>query len=248
MTLGTDDGKTSRLLDFGRKLDVGTTTGHVGGYGDGAFLTGLCHDFGLSLVQLGIEHIVGDAAQCEHSREQLRYFDRGCTHEHRAALLDEVDDLIDYGGILFLLGLVDAVVHVNTCHRLVGGYCHDIELVYVPELACFGFGRTGHTCKLVIHTEVVLEGDCGECLCRSLDFHALLGLDGLMESVGVAAAFHDTACLLVDNLDFVVVDYVFHILFKEGVGLEQLGHGVYALGFHRVVLHQLVLALLAFGC
>ena len=62
-----------------------------------------------------------------------------------------------------------------------------------------------------------------------------------MQTVAVAAALHDAACLLVYNLDLVLVDYVFYILLKEGVSLEELGDGVHALGLDGVVGKQGVL-------
>ena len=123
MTLSTDDGQTACCLHFGRQLDVGTTTRHVGGDGHrtqqpllladgngggilfllapGIFLVddflvfhgrslvaegpsvacrphpahgalaGFCHDVGLLLVQLGVEHIMRNAAQVEHTAEQF---------------------------------------------------------------------------------------------------------------------------------------------------------------------------------
>ncbi len=68
-----------------------------------------------------------------------------------------------------------------------------------------------------------------------------------MESVGVAAALHDTAGLLVDDFDFVFVNHILHILLKECVGFEKLYHGVHSFGFHCIVLHKLILAQIAFG-
>ena len=54
VAFGTDDGQTSRRFHFGRQLDVGTTTGHVGGDGHRTKavyrLSGLCHDVGFLLV------------------------------------------------------------------------------------------------------------------------------------------------------------------------------------------------------
>ena len=120
MALSTDDGQSACCLHLGRELDIGTTTCHVGGNGDGTqlallladfidvdvgiFLVALCqflivterrglvaigcsigrypyiahgrlsgksHDVGLSLVQLGIQHLVGNVAQFQHTAEQL---------------------------------------------------------------------------------------------------------------------------------------------------------------------------------
>ena len=66
MTLGTDDGQTTSLLHFGAQLDIGTTTGHVGGNGHGTALTSLSHDVGLLLVQFGIQHLVRNLIDGQH--------------------------------------------------------------------------------------------------------------------------------------------------------------------------------------
>ena len=83
MAFGTDDGQTAGIAHFFAELDVRTTSGHVGRYGHGAeqalffvlcavsvfdddfpegALSGLCHDVGFLLVELGVEHIVRDVA------------------------------------------------------------------------------------------------------------------------------------------------------------------------------------------
>ena len=98
----------------------------------------------------------------------------------------------------------------------------------------------------MVHAEIVLKGDGGECLGGSLYLHSLFGLDGLMQSVGIAAAFHDTACLFVNDLDLVIVDHIFHILLEKRICLEQLGDGVYAFRFDGIVLHQFVFLLATF--
>ena len=65
-----------------------------------------------------------------------------------------------------------------------------------------------------------------------------------METIGITAAFHDTACLLVDNLDLIVVDHIFYILIKQRIRLEKLINGMNALSLHSIVLKQLIFLLL----
>ena len=73
------------------------------------------------------------------------------------------------------------------------------------ELLLLGLGGAGHAGELFIHAEVVLEGDGGQRLALALHLHALLGLDGLMQAVGVAAADHQTAGELVHDDDLAVL-------------------------------------------
>ena len=49
----------------------------------------------------------------------------------------------------------------------------------------------------------------------------LLRLDGLMETVGVTAARHDTSCELIDDQDLIILDHIVLIAEHEVVGTER---------------------------
>ncbi len=66
----------------------------------------------------------------------------------------------------------------------------DVELVDLEEFFRFGFRRSRHARQLLVHAEVVLEGDRGERLVLLLDPQSFLGFDGLMESIAPAASGH----------------------------------------------------------
>ena len=117
-------------------------------------------------------------------------------------------------------GAVDDVGVFDAEHLAVGGDDDDFELVDLVELGGFGFGGTGHSAEFFVHAEVVLEGDGGEGLVFFADGDAFLGFDGLMESVGPAAAGHEAAGELVDDDDFAVFDDVLDVALVEGVGLD----------------------------
>ncbi|MND01468.1 hypothetical protein D3C83_204730 [compost metagenome] len=72
------------------------------------------------------------------------------------------------------------VVHVLAGDGLVRRDYDDVKLVDVPEFARFGFGGTGHACQLVVHPEVVLEGDGRVGLRSVLNLHVLLRFDSLV--------------------------------------------------------------------
>ena len=61
-----------------------------------------------------------------------------------------------------------------------------------------------------------------ERLVLLLDLHALLRLDRLMEALAPAAAFHDPAGELVDDLHLAVLDHVVDVDVVERLGLERL--------------------------
>ena len=241
-----DDGKTAGLLHLRRELDIGTTACHVGGDGHVAGETGVGNDFGLAGVLLGVEDIGLDASHTHHAGKEFGGFDVGGTYQHRPSCVGEFHNLVDDGVELRLLGLVDDVVLVVPDYWPVGGNHHHIQLVDAPEFACFRLCGTGHTGKLVIHTEVVLESNGCEGLGCSLNLHVFLSLNGLVQTVRPSAAFHDTAGGLVHNLHLVVHDDVVDILGEHCVCLEQLDYGVDALALEGEFLHEFVLLLCLF--
>ena len=59
-----------------------------------------------------------------------------------------------------------------------------------------------------------------------------------MESVRVAAALENTACLLVNYLYLVVHHHILHVALKHGVGLKQLGDGMHSLRLQGIIRKQ----------
>ena len=89
--------------------------------------------------------------------------------------------------------------------------------------------------QLVVHPEVVLDGDGGERLRLALHLHPLLRLDRLVQPVGPAAARQDAAGELVHDEDLPVLHDVLHVLLVQGVGPQQLVDDVQLLALGRVV-------------
>ena len=203
-------------------------------------LTGESHDVGLFLVQLRVEHLVRNLAHRQHFRQHFRNFDRGRTDQTRSSGIAHLFDFVDDGTIFFAIGLIDAVFLVVADDGLVRRNLDNIEFVNIPEFACLGDGRTRHTSQFVVHTEVVLQRNRGECLRGCLHLHVFLRLDGLMQSVAPTATLHNTACLLIDNLHFAVDDDIFVVLVEHTISLEQLANRVDALRLHGIVVQQIV--------
>ncbi|MNF33723.1 hypothetical protein D3C84_145450 [compost metagenome] len=199
---------------------VGTTTGHVGGYGDGAGLTGLGDDFRFHGVELGVQHLVRDVLLGQDAGQQFGVLDGDGTDQHRLTTLDATTDVFDDGGVFFLGGQVDQIAHVLAHHRLVGRDDHGIQAIDLLEFKGFGIRSPGHPRQLVIQTEVVLEGDGGQGLVLVLDLDPFLRLDRLVQAVGPATTRHGTAGVLVDDDDLVLLDYVVDVAFKQGMGTQ----------------------------
>ena len=71
--------------------------------------------------------------------------------------------------------------------------------------------------------------------CSSWIAHALLRLDRLVQALRPAAAFHDPARELVDDLHLAVLDDVVDVALVERLGLQRLGQVVDELHVARVV-------------
>ena len=105
--------------------------------------------------------------------------------------------------------------------RLVG-ISDDVEAVDVAELLGLGRGRAGHAGELLVHAEIVLEGDRGQRLVLRLDRHVLLGFQRLVQAFGKAAARHHAAGELVDDDDLAVADDVVLVPLEQAVRLERV--------------------------
>ena len=92
----------------------------------------------------------------------------------------------------------------------------------------------------MVHAEVILQGDGGKSLRGCFNLHTLLGFDGLVQAVGVAAAFHDASRLFVYNLHLSVYDDIFIVFLEHGVSLQQLVDGMYSFRFDGVVSQQCI--------
>ena len=98
----------------------------------------------------------------------------------------------------------------------------DVEPVDLAEFLGFGFRRSGHARQLLVHAEVVLEGDRGERLVLLLDLQPFLGFDGLMESVAPPASGHQASGEFVDDDDFAVLDDIFTVALVQRVRAQAL--------------------------
>ena len=137
----------------------------------------------------------------------------------RVQLLDLGQDRLE----LLPLRPVDHVGVLDPDQGPVRGDRQDLELVDLVELGRLGLGGAGHARELLVHPEVVLEGDGREGLVLPLDLDLLLGLHGLVEAVGPAPSRHQASRELVDDHDLAVVHHVVHVALEEGVGAQSPG-------------------------
>ena len=67
-----------------------------------------------------------------------------------------------------------------------------------------------------------MQGDGGQGLSLFSDLDPLLGFDRLMQPVGIAPTFHQTAGEFVDDQDFTVADDIVDVSFHQPAGSDGL--------------------------
>src|SRR5919198_814258 len=212
------------VLRVAAELDVDAAAGHVRRDRDRAGLAGLRDDLGLTrgVLGLGVQDGVRHALALETLGQQLGDLYRDRAHEDRLTRAVALDALLRDRRPLALLGLVDLIVAVVADHGAVRRDLHDAELVDLHELGRLGEGGARHPGELVVHPEVVLEGDGRQRLTLLLDTHPLLGLDRLVQALRPAPALEDAAGELVDDPDLAVDDGVVDVALVERLRLQRL--------------------------
>ncbi len=229
------------------ELDVGTAAGHVGRDRDRAGHAGFGNDVGFLLMETRVQHgeqfrrlararrrvelfqslRVGKIDQLvavllEKFSEQLGFLDRGRADQHRLQPLVGALDLGKDRGIFLLRGPVDLIVFIKARNCHVGRDLADLELVDVEEFVRLRRRRTGHAGELLIHAEVVLEGDRGERLVFRLHRLMLFCLERLVQALRVAPARHHAPGELVDDDDLAVANDVILVAAEQRVGTQGL--------------------------
>ena len=124
--------------------------------------------------------------------------------------------------VLFAPRFIHPVVAIVANHRLVRRNDRDFELVDLVELVLLCLRGTRHPRELLIHPEVILNGDGRHGLRLTLHVNAFLGFDRLMQPVAPTAARHFASGEFIDDNDFVIFDHVLHVFLEQAVGAEQL--------------------------
>ena len=131
-----------------------------------------------------------DSLLLQQIGEPLRFFDRSCSDQHWLPCGVQLLNFVRGGKILFFFRTIDEIRIFNSPHGAIGRNDGDIEAVDFAEFCGFRLGGTGHASKLLVHAEIILEGNGRECLVLALNLHAFFGFHGLMQAIGPAPAGH----------------------------------------------------------
>ena len=215
--------------------NVNSATRHVCGHGDAAEPASLGNDRSLASVLLGVQYLVGDAVLQQVSRQHFALFDADGADENWLPLFVAGLNVGNYSLELGFLRLVNEICLIKSNHLAVRRDRHDLQLVGVHQFGGLGLRGASHSGQLCIHAEIVLQRDRRKGLVLFLDAHALLGLDGLVNSLAPAAALQDAAGELIDDLDFAVLNDVVLVALVQHRGLESDLQLV-----HEVLLHLVI--------
>ena len=218
--------------------DIGTAPGHVGGHGYRPQAAGLGHDARFLGVVLGVQYLVRYAAPLEAFAQGLGGFDGSGADQDGTSVFVGRYDVLDHRLPLGLGSLENQVRIVFSHHIQVGGDDCNLQAINLIKLVGLGGGGTGHAGQLLVHSEVVLKGDGGVGYAFPLDFHPLLGFNGLVEAVGPAAPKLEAAGELVND-DYVTVAedivLILDLLHLGGKGVFDVVDQVVVIGVVQVV-------------
>ena len=226
---------------FGQKFgiaaeqNIGTATGHVRGNRDSTFATSLSNNLGFTLVIFGIQNIMFNAKTRDSLAENFAFFDADSTDQNRLTGIVACLNLLRNGLNLFFFIKVNDVLIILTDNLSRRRDADNIEFINFLEFLGFGIRCTRHTRKFLIHAEIILEGNRGQSLAFGLNFHALFGLNRLMQTIRPAAAMHHTPRKVINNDNFAVLNDIVLIEFIKRMSLQSLVHVMQIFDIFRVI-------------
>ena len=130
------------------------------------------------------------------------------THQHRLSLGMGFFHRLHNGFQLLRPGLVYRILPVYTGNGPVSGHFHHIHTVDVPELILFGQRRTGTSAFFVKKIKEILESNGCQGLALPLYLNPLLGLDSLVQAVGIAPSRHDAPGKFIHDQHLIVLNHI----------------------------------------
>ncbi len=175
-------------LGISAEENIDAAAGHVGRDRHRSRPAGLGDDPGLLLVILGVEDDVLDALAPELAAPRAPISRSTSSRRGRGGRSRSGRRFPPGRRSIFLRRPVDDVGILDADERLVGRDFDHVQPVDMPEFLGLGRRGSGHPGQLLIHPEIILEGDRGQGLVFLLDPDSFLGLQSLVQTVAVAAA------------------------------------------------------------
>ena len=215
--------------------DVGASTCHVGGNSHRTLATGLRNDCGLSLVLLGVKHLMWNTILFEQTGDVFRLFDTRGANQNRLTRGVAFGDVFDDCPVLGFLGTKHKVRLIDAHHGTVRRNGHHPEAIDLVELGSLCHGRTGHAAELFVKPEKILQGNRCQGLILGFDFHAFFGLNRLVQSFVVTTPFEDSTRVFVDDDDLAIHHHIVTILLEQILSANRVVQESHEWGIHCVV-------------
>ena len=215
----TDNVQAAKFRHAFTKHNIGTAACHVGGNGYSAVLACFGDNLRFFFMVFGVKYIMRYATTFEHCGKFFGLCDGSCANQYWASGFMAFFNFRNGGFIFGAFCFINNIRIVNTDHRFVGRNNNYIQAVNFLEFLFFRFGGTSHAAELVVHTEVVLEGNSCQSLAFAFNFNSFFGFNSLMQAFGKAAAEHQTAGKFVDDNYLSVFYNVIPVAVHNGFGL-----------------------------
>ena len=168
-----------------------------------------------------------DAVFGQQLRQEFRFFNRGRAHKDRLACFVRLFDFSCNRSEFFLRGTIHLVVFIDALNGAVGRHFDNAQTINFGEFFGLGHGRAGHTAKLVIQTEIVLERHTGECHVFRLNGTILFRFDRLVQTIRQAATMHHPARKFVDQHNVAIANDIVFVPLEHFMGPQTLVHMVH---------------------
>ena len=204
MTFCTNDLQTTGFSCHIVKLDIRTTTCHVGSNCNSSCLSGLCNDLSLQFMELRIQYVMRNTFTTEHLAEKFGCFNGNRTNQNRLlfrmSFFNSLNNCIEF----FFFCHIYSIFEVYTLYWSVGRDLYNVHSVDITEFFFFCKCCTGHTALLVIFIKEVLECDRRKRFTLSFDLNMFFCFDCLMKSVRITTSRHDTSGKFINDQNLVI--------------------------------------------
>ncbi len=217
MPLGAKNAQTTELRDAFTQHNIRTAPSHIRGNRHRIQLPGIFNDLGFLLMELCIQHTMRNPSFIQQAAEFLRLSDGSRAYKNR--LPGRVNFFYGIGHRLVFspFRLINDIRIILTDHRFIRRHHDDRQLIDLEELILLRLRRARHAGQFLIHTKIILERDCRQCLRLPLNLHAFFGFNRLMQAIGITAAHHQPAGEFINNDDFPVAHYIIAVALHEGL-------------------------------
>ena len=159
-------------------------------------------------VLLGIQYLVANSTLGEFARQVFALLNADCSNQDGLAKSMTLHNVFDNCAELCHFRLIDEVWLINAQHCAVCRNGHHLQVIGVHKFCSFSLRSTCHAGQLVVHAEIVLQGDGGESLVLFVDTKILFRFNSLVNTFTPATTLKHATRELVNDLYFACINDV----------------------------------------